>query len=302
MKPFSIGSAMFLAVAVAVSASASASPPDDVDARLQAMAAKINAQQPGDAYGKITSAVAGAHSITLNFRVNGEKPLESDEQGQREVRQMVCGTPTFRAIVDRYGVTFNMVISVPNWPRPVSATVKPADCYNSASTSASSAPPATPLARQGVNPAGMVNRAPSRATPSNWQYTHWGMTPSEVIAASNGAAHLGTGVQSVLGEGSADVVGTYETGGRVFSTTFNFKEGHLASVALLTTDWSQCIPTLKDLQAVYGNPDNYTDGKVVANAVWQDRSKNNYIKMRLLAPKFCEVQYSPIASAAAFGL
>jgi hypothetical protein len=287
MKPFSIGSAVFMAMAL--SASASAASPDDVDTRLQAMAAKINAQQPGDASGRITSAVAGAHSITLNFRMNGDKPLESDEQGQREVRHMVCGTPAFRAIVDRYGVTFHLVISASNWPMPLNANVKPADCNSSASTAASSAPSATPLPRRG-------------ATPSNWQYTHWGMTPSEVIAASKGAAHLGTGVQSVLDEASADVVGTYETGGRIFSTTFNFKEGHLASVALLTTNWSQCIPTLKDLQAVYGNPEDLTDGKVVANAVWRDRGRNNFIKMRLLAPKFCEVVYSPIASAAAFGL
>ena len=137
---------------------------------------------------------------------------------------------------------------------------------------------------------------------AHWQYTRWGMTPAEVIAASNGAAHVGSGVQSVLGEGTADVVGTYDAGGRIFSTAFTFEQGHLASVALWTTDWSQCIPTIKDLQAVYGDPEEYTDGKVVANATWSDRSKNNHIKMRLLSPKYCEVQYSPIASAAASGL
>lgn len=143
MKPFSIGSALFMAMAL--SASASAATPDDVDTRLQAMAAKINAQQPGNSYGRITSAVAGHQSITMNFQVNGDKPLESDEQGRAEVRQMVCGTQGFRAIGDRYGITFHMVFTVPNWPMPLNVTVTPTDCGHSASGSAPPTPPAAPL-------------------------------------------------------------------------------------------------------------------------------------------------------------
>lgn len=281
-------------MAVAASANAVAATPDDVDARLQAFAAKINAQQPGNTDGKITSAVAGHLNITLNMVASRDRSPESDAQGQAEARQLVCGAPAMRNIVDRYGVTFHFVYSAPNWLTPIRATVTPSNCANPAPVPVAASPSG------GVSPGS--NRSAGMSARTNWQYTRWGMTPAEVIAASNGAAHAGSGVQSALGEGTVDVVGTYDAGGRIFSTAFTFQQGRLASVALWTTDWSQCIPTIKDLQAVYGHPDEYTDGNVVANATWSDRSKNNHIKMRLLSPKYCEVQYSPIASAAASGL
>lgn len=137
---------------------------------------------------------------------------------------------------------------------------------------------------------------------AHWQWTRWGMTPDQVIAASKGTARAGTGEKSAQGDGTVGVIGSYDAGGRVFTAKFYFQSGLLAYVVLGSRDWQACLQTVRDLQAVYGKPIEWSDGGAASNATWLDQARGNRVKIVVVPDVYCEVQYSPIASAAASGL
>lgn len=134
---------------------------------------------------------------------------------------------------------------------------------------------------------------------ANWQFSRWGMTPTEVIQSSGGTAHAGDGAASAQQDGStSDVAGTYEAGGRTFTSMFYFQAGRLVSVVLETRNAPDCVATEHDLEAVYGAPAERTKG-VADTWLWLDRQKDNRVKMIIVSGLYCELQYSPLASAAA---
>jgi hypothetical protein len=137
---------------------------------------------------------------------------------------------------------------------------------------------------------------------AHWQWTRWGMTPDQVIAASKGTARVGNREKSAQGDGTADVVGSYDAGGRIFTAKFYFQRGLLAYVVLGSRDWQACVQTVRDLQAVYGKPIEWSDGGVASNATWLDQTRGNRVKIVAVPEAYCELQYSPISSAAASGL
>gem|GEM_PF-7062507 len=157
--PFSVWAIMSMASATAVSGPPAT--PADVDARLQLLATAINQQQLGNADGKITSAEAGHLSITLHLAASGEIPLGSDAEAQPVASKMICAVPMFRRMVDRYGITFHIVFSAPNWPTPINAKVVASDCGNPASdaghpSATAVIPPKPPY------PAGLATQAASK--------------------------------------------------------------------------------------------------------------------------------------------
>src|SRR4051812_26763659 len=71
---------------------------------------------------------------------------------------------------------------------------------------------------------------------AGWEYTKWGMTPKQVVAASKGKAKLGNGEPGdrVVNE-QVGALGTYHATGGEFGTIFYFREGKLNQVNLKMT-------------------------------------------------------------------
>lgn len=133
---------------------------------------------------------------------------------------------------------------------------------------------------------------------ANWKYTEWGMTPSAVIAASGGTARPGDRSRSAQGDATKDVVTSFDAKGRPFDVSFYFAGGQLSMVLLGGHDQQACTETQHDLEAVYGAPVEASSSRVVNSWRWLDRSKDNRIKL-LIVGSYCELQYTPLASAAA---
>lgn len=142
------------------------------------------------------------------------------------------------------------------------------------------------------------------AAPANahWQFTKWGMTPEQVIAASNGTVKQGDGAVSAQGGDTEDASGTYSVNGASFDASFFFENAKLKTVTLSSRDGKLCAQTMHDLQAVYGTPFESSPGSSVSNATWMDRTKNNRVKMILVDLGYCELQYSALVSASGSGL
>lgn len=136
---------------------------------------------------------------------------------------------------------------------------------------------------------------------ANWQYTRWGMTPDEVIAASGGAATAGSGERSVQGDQIKGAVGSYISGTYRFGLTFWFGESGLSTVSLGLDDDAQCLLVHRDLLARYGEPVEQS-GRAVGRTMWADREGGNRVTMILTGLGFCELQYAPLASSNAQGL
>lgn len=85
---------------------------------------------------------------------------------------------------------------------------------------------------------------------ADWQYTKWGMSPEEVVAASNGKAHLVSDAEATKYFRSAEYVialakGDHSADGEKFSVTFDFtrQAKRLQTVILKATDPSRCYST-----------------------------------------------------------
>jgi hypothetical protein len=156
MTSFPIGAMMLMASATSVSGLPAT--PADVDARLQILATAINQQQPGNADGKITSAEAGHLSITLHMVASGEIPLGSDAEAQPVASKAICAVPMFRRMLDRYGITFQIFYTAPNWSMPISARVVASDCANPPSVEQRPAMAAAPIT-MATNPGLSITQA-----------------------------------------------------------------------------------------------------------------------------------------------
>lgn len=127
---------------------------------------------------------------------------------------------------------------------------------------------------------------------ADWQYSRWGMSPQEVVAASNGSASPTNSEPSVQGDTTKEVIGTYQAAERTFNVSFYFRHQRLDKVILKLYDSEQCQATTRDLLAVYSLP-------VLASGArleWNDPAKGNYVKM-VNVGGYCELQYSRAAGA-----
>lgn len=100
---------------------------------------------------------------------------------------------------------------------------------------------------------------------ADWQYTRWGMTPDEVVAAAGGSAWLikpkKSGAEEVI------ALGRHSAGDLDFNVTFRFLDGQLNSVALFydnngvggrlfRRDGQNCNTVRRALESQYGSPDS----------------------------------------------
>ena len=136
---------------------------------------------------------------------------------------------------------------------------------------------------------------------AHWQYTKWGMTPDQVIAASGGSVQRGNGDRSVQGDATRGATGTYVAGDLTFNANFWFGAKGLASTTLSLKDDDKCKDVQRDLLAKYGTPVEFSGGSV-QRRMWADKSTGNRVVLISTGLGYCELQYAPLISDAAAGL
>lgn len=143
---------------------------------------------------------------------------------------------------------------------------------------------------------------------ANWQYTQWGMTPSQVAAASAGTVTVGPGTPGQRMQGyEIGASGVYTSGNYRFVVIFHFKQNALALVHLdLQGDGDQCLNLKHDLDGVYGKPFNESNNAgLFSSTDWQDRKSNNSAGLVMIgagATASCSISYTPLASESSKGL
>ena len=145
----------------------------------------------------------------------------------------------------------------------------------------------------------------STAASAEWQYTEWGMTPQEVISASNGQVYLAESDPHREWEGvDIGAEGTYRSGDYTFDSVFFFSEGKLVSVKLdldserLTED---AIKLRHSLYGAYGEPFNESFGSMTI-VTWNDTDKNNRLDLIAVGDLSVVLQYRPLRDANSSGL
>jgi opacity protein-like surface antigen len=142
---------------------------------------------------------------------------------------------------------------------------------------------------------------------ADWQYTKWGSTPEQVIAASGGSARAvqGTPAQQVWGS-DLRAEGTYTAGGFDFTSRFFFDPANRLSVVKLPLiDTSRCEQLRETVSGLYGQP---IEGNANSDSMlWSDVKANNLVRFSSFgaagkAKAECFVIYRPILSGGGNGL
>lgn len=138
------------------------------------------------------------------------------------------------------------------------------------------------------------------ATPAfaGWQYTDWGMTPQEVVTASNGLAivpeKLDTYVDSVVMLKAIYISGMFE-----FDAGFAFEDARsLNMVVLDLKNKNDCPSLLISLKNAYGPPQSADHNMMGPMSEWWDKKNGNNV--RLLDQREggfgCRLQYRRIVN------
>jgi hypothetical protein len=128
---------------------------------------------------------------------------------------------------------------------------------------------------------------------ADWQYTRWGMTPDEVVAAANGAARLGAPPQGKTYEGfTGRALGRHEADGASFDAYFHFDAaGGLAKVALERTGGAACADLHRGLGARHGRPAKSTRNAFATVEEWRDAAGGNLVRYVLIGELPCTVTF-----------
>jgi hypothetical protein len=141
----------------------------------------------------------------------------------------------------------------------------------------------------------------STPTQAHWQWSRWGMTPVQVVAASGGTARMGAGDRSAQGDITRDVIGSYQAGSFQFEASYWFDGSGLTKVTMSQHDDAKCLDLQRDLTAKYGKPLEYEGGSV-ERRMWADKPNENRVVLITSNLAFCELQYAPLVSQAGAGL
>ena len=150
----------------------------------------------------------------------------------------------------------------------------------------------------------LVALACAGASPADahWQFTRWGMTPAQVIEASNGTTSVGDGAKAARGDDTVGAVGTYIAGATTFTTKFWFGRQGLSTVALQLRDYDQCVDVQRDLLVKYGEPVEKTGDADIQRRMWVDKAGGNRVALLNMSIGFCQVEYSALVSSVGAGL
>lgn len=137
--------------------------------------------------------------------------------------------------------------------------------------------------------------APAQA---HWQYTRWGMSPEEVLAARPG---LTAGVDednSFVGS-LVRVSGAHREGDRDFIIRFGFNgENRLVTVALEPKNMADCRRAIRAVERRLGRgePDSQIPN-ILDMRSWQDPAAGNMLQLIMIGrparPASCSIRYHP---------
>lgn len=109
---------------------------------------------------------------------------------------------------------------------------------------------------------------------ADWQYARWGMTASEVVVASSGAATAAADPYAFPDGRSVRATGKFTSSAGSFEVDFVFDAGGgLAQVNLAQHSVIACGNTLRLLTEKYSAPASPNS----TTSVWQDRQSGNVI-------------------------
>ena len=137
------------------------------------------------------------------------------------------------------------------------------------------------------------------AAKADWQYTRWGMSPAQVIQASQGAAAPFINAGDTA-EQRSKVVAPYRSGRHTFRSRVVFdRSDRLAIVMLELSDPSRCPELYADLTQAYGPPQATAKSGQLPR--WWDRKNGNVVLLIDMVSTSCSIQYTPLVEAGAAG-
>ena len=140
---------------------------------------------------------------------------------------------------------------------------------------------------------------------ADWQYTRWGMTANDVIAASG---RLATKADNSKEHGTkrlnALLSAPYSSGRFSFLTRFLFDKGSdsLARVRLNLLDPELCHDLQGALYSKYGRPESHTKNDYLDSEFinWQDVENHNAVALIRIGKTSCSLHYWPLADSYVF--
>lgn len=127
----------------------------------------------------------------------------------------------------------------------------------------------------------------SQPSHADWEFTKWGMSPEEVLAASNGTAtrmaaeDKGPKYIGPPASGTPLLKGMHKTWNFDFSVTYFFVDEKLYGVRLKPELALESVPLQWELRSHYGEPNfekNYGEACRYIQREWLDRSAGNGIQ------------------------
>jgi len=134
--------------------------------------------------------------------------------------------------------------------------------------------------------------APARA---DWQYTRWGMTQQELLAAGTGQVVPAGPAEAKTAPEQFEAIGKapYRAGDFAFEALFLARDGRLALVRLRLLDPSRCDALEDSLKARYGPPRERRIRNGLLGANWFDAATRNTVQLTAHAGiSICYLGYS----------
>ena len=143
---------------------------------------------------------------------------------------------------------------------------------------------------------------------ADWQYTRWGMSPADVVAASGGAVQVVEPIAFPNIGRSIKAKGPYTAGDLAFNAAFYFsQDDKLVMIGLGQHGVGECSQTQSALSAKYGAPTD-TGQRDRKRLIWRDEATGTAVEWtdtsalnRLTASNKeidCFISYQPLEKAA----
>ena len=138
------------------------------------------------------------------------------------------------------------------------------------------------------------------ATPANagWGFTEWGMSPTAVVAASNGKASASSGTPGDALENSSltvRVTGREEFGSRSFRSIYYFDGDQLKLIKLTISPERGCGLLWNDIRSTYGKPTSETRNQALRQANWDISASNARLTLLDLGGRSCRMSVAPLS-------
>ncbi|NEX94209.1 hypothetical protein [Caulobacter sp. 17J65-9] len=139
---------------------------------------------------------------------------------------------------------------------------------------------------------------------ADWEYTRWGMTAQEVVAASGGQVALDAGTSGDRTKGfTVGAVGRYEFEGYHFRSVFYFNDSGLALIKneAELKGYDHCMDLIDHVQALYGAPEAKIDEQFMTARTWHDPKTMNFASVLAINSDngSCSLDFQPLAAVLA---